>query len=56
MLAAEGVVIDDFQDSGWIRVHGEVWKAESNVPLKSGDHVQVTAVDGLVLKVQPKEN
>jgi membrane-bound serine protease (ClpP class) len=56
MLAAEGVVIDDFQGSGWIRVHGEVWGAESSVPLKSGDHVRVTAIDGLVLKVQPKEN
>ena len=56
MLAAEGVVIDDFQGSGRIRVHGEVWEAESRVPLKSGDHVRVMAVDGLVLKVQPKEN
>ncbi|UCC55370.1 MAG: nodulation protein NfeD, partial [Gammaproteobacteria bacterium] len=56
MLAAEGVVIRDFVGSGRIRVHGEVWNAESSVPLKSGDHVRVTAVDGLVLKVQPKEN
>ena len=56
MRVAEGVVIDDFQGSGRIRVHGEVWEAESSVPLKSGDHVRVTAVDGLVLKVQPKEN
>lgn len=56
MRVAEGVVIDDFQGSGRIRVHGEVWEAQSSVPLKSGDHVQVTAVDGLVLKVQPKEN
>jgi len=56
MLTAEGVVIGDFQGSGRIRVHGEVWSAQSSVPLKSGDHVQVTAIDGLVLKVQPKEN
>jgi membrane-bound serine protease (ClpP class) len=56
MLMAEGVVIRDFVGSGRIRVHGEVWNAESSVPLKTGDHVRVTAVDGLVLKVQPKEN
>jgi len=56
MLAAEGVVINDFQGSGRIRVHGEVWQAESSVPLRNGDRVRVTAIDGLVLKVQPKEN
>ena len=56
MLSAEGVVIDDFEGSGRIRIHGEVWEAESSAPLKRGNHVRVTAVEGLVLKVQPKEN
>jgi membrane-bound serine protease (ClpP class) len=56
MLTAEGVVLKDFQGRGRIRIHGEIWEAASSVPLKSGDHVQVTAVDGLVLTVQPKED
>ena len=58
MLAASGVVIDDFEGRGWIRIHGEVWMAESSVPLRRGNRVQVVAVEGLILKVQPetKEN
>ncbi|MBT8121857.1 MAG: nodulation protein NfeD [Gammaproteobacteria bacterium] len=53
MLHMTGEVIDGFERKGRIRIHGEVWKAESAVPLHSGDKVQVVAVDGLVLKVQP---
>ncbi|NNJ94028.1 MAG: nodulation protein NfeD [Halobacteria archaeon] len=53
MLHTVGEVIDDFDGNGRIRIHGEVWKAESAVPLYSGDKVRVIAVDGLVLKVQP---
>ncbi|MGB5259693.1 MAG: nodulation protein NfeD [Gammaproteobacteria bacterium] len=53
MLHMVGEVIDDFEGKGRIRIHGEVWKAESAVPLHSGDKVRVIAVDGLVLKVQP---
>ena len=58
MLAASGVVIDDFEGRGRIRIHGEVWMAESSVPLRRGNRVQVVAVEGLILKVQPetKEN
>ena len=54
MLAASGVVIDDFEGRGWIRIHGEVWMAESSVPLRRGNRVQVVAVEGLILKVQPE--
>jgi len=53
MLHATGEVIDDFEGAGRIRVHGEVWNAESSVPLQCGDKVQVVAIDGLVLKVRP---
>ncbi len=53
MLHTVGEVIDDFDGKGRIRIHGEVWKAESAVPLHNGDKVRVIAVDGLVLKVQP---
>ena len=52
MLHAVGEVLDDFEHSGRIRVHGEIWQAESGRPLKRGDRVKVVAVDGLVLQVQ----
>ncbi|MEA2093187.1 MAG: nodulation protein NfeD [Pseudomonadota bacterium] len=54
MLAATGVVIDDFEGRGRIRIHGEVWVAESSVPLRRGERVQVAAIEGLILKVQPE--
>lgn len=54
MLHASGEAIDSFQNSGRIRIHGEIWQAESTVPVKQGDKVQVIAVNGLVLKIQPK--
>jgi len=52
MLHASGEVLDDFEGKGRIRIHGEIWLAESATPLRRGDKVQVVAVDGLVLKVQ----
>ena len=53
MLHTTGEVLDDFEGTGRIRIHGEIWRAESATPLRRGDKVQVVAIDGLVLKVQP---
>jgi len=53
LLHASGEVLDDFESKGRIRIHGEIWLAESVTPLRRGDRVKVLAVDGLVLKVQP---
>jgi len=53
LLHTTGEVLGDFEGKGRIRIHGEVWLAESATPLRRGDRVQVVAVDGLVLKVQP---
>jgi membrane-bound serine protease (ClpP class) len=54
LLHTRGEVLDDFAGKGRIRIHGEVWQAETRVPLKRGDRVRVTAVDGLVLSVEPE--
>ncbi len=53
MLDATGEALDDFEGKGRIRIHGEVWLAESATPVRRGDRVQVIAVNGLVLKIQP---
>ena len=39
--------------AGQIDVRGEIWRAESPVPLHAGDPVRVMAVDGLTLLVEP---
>jgi membrane-bound serine protease (ClpP class) len=53
MLASEGVVVDDFIGEGDIKVHGEIWRAQSERPLHRDQLVQITGRDGLVLKVMP---
>jgi membrane-bound serine protease (ClpP class) len=41
-------------NKGRVFVHGELWRAESNVPLAVGDMVQVRSVKGLTLIVEPR--
>ena len=48
---ADGTVLDDFEGEGWARVKGEMWRVQSDVPLRKGERVRVVAVNGLTLKV-----
>ncbi|MFB3776778.1 MAG: nodulation protein NfeD [Bryobacteraceae bacterium] len=40
--------------TGKVFVHGEYWDAVSSRPVEPGARVKITAVDGLVLKVEPE--
>ena len=53
MLGSIGQVIDDFDHDGYIHIHGETWQARTLYPVKSGSRVKVTALEGLVLHVEP---
>jgi membrane-bound serine protease (ClpP class) len=53
MLKATGIVADDFDGKGQVRIHGELWQARSNCPLKKKEPVRITGRDGLVLFVEP---
>jgi len=53
MLGSTGEVLEDFDREGWARVQGETWRIRSSAPLKAGQSVSVTAIDGLVLQVEP---
>jgi membrane-bound serine protease (ClpP class) len=53
MLGSIGEVLADFDGEGWARVQGETWRVKSAAPLRAGQSVSVTAIDGLVLKVEP---
>lgn len=52
LIGEVGEVVDDFDNEGWIRVHGELWRAKSNVPLHHGQKVNVIAMKGLMLQVE----
>ncbi len=41
--------------SGWVFVEGENWNAVSEVPIEPGHPVEIVAVNGLTLKVKPKQ-
>ena len=56
MIGAAGEVIEDFAREGWALIHSENWKVRSTTPLKRGQKVRVTAIDGLVLEVAPDGN
>jgi membrane-bound serine protease (ClpP class) len=53
MLGSIGQVLEDFEESGRIHVHGETWNVQSQSPLRRGDQVRVTGIDGLILSVEP---
>ena len=51
MIGGTGLVVDDFETTGSIHIHGENWQAESMSPMQRGDKVKVVGIEGLVLKV-----
>ncbi|MGH8146550.1 MAG: NfeD family protein [Rhodanobacteraceae bacterium] len=53
MLGAIGEVVADFEGRGAVHVHGERWQARSNVPLRRGQSVAITGMQGLILDVKP---
>jgi membrane-bound serine protease (ClpP class) len=52
LLDLQGVVLSDFDHEGFIRIRGEIWRAQSDVPLKEGQVVRVTKIEGLLLSVK----
>ncbi len=56
MIGKTGHAVDDFlKGNGQVRIHGEIWQAESRESILKGDHVEVTGLDNLVLTVRKKD-
>jgi membrane-bound serine protease (ClpP class) len=57
LIGAHGVAMAELPAGavGMIRVHGELWRAESSRPVQEGDAVRVLRVEGLKLYVEPAE-
>ncbi len=53
MLGCVGIVLDDFSETGRVRIHSENWRASSELSLHKNEKVRVIAIDGLVLRVMP---
>lgn len=56
MIGTQGVTEQRLAPSGYIRVHGELWKAEvmeGEGPIEKGEVVRIQGIRGLVLLIQP---
>ncbi len=54
LLGSSGYVLTDFTGGGGtVRIHSEIWNAESSMPLHAGDTVRVIRRSGLKLVVEP---
>jgi membrane-bound serine protease (ClpP class) len=53
MIGATAEVFADFESKGVVRFGGELWNAVSRVPLRKGQPVRITQVEGLLLWVEP---
>ena len=53
MIGATGEALADFESDGWARVHGEQWKVRASRPVRRGQKLTVTGMQGLVLSVEP---
>ena len=49
-------VVSAAEGASWVRLRGEIWRAESAVPLQASQKVRVVRRKGLVLEVVPNGN
>lgn len=57
LVGAEGIAVEELAPSGYIRVHGVLWRARVTEPgtvVHKGETVVVAGVDGLLIAVRPK--
>lgn len=55
LAGATGIAIEDIVDQGWVRVHGESWRARTESPVSKDTKVRVIGRQGLTLKVERDE-
>ena len=53
MIGSIGEIMEDFENSGRIFIHGESWQAESMRAMRRGDKAVVTGMKGLILQIIP---
>jgi len=54
MIGMSGQVVDWSGTHGSVRVHGEIWTARAQSPLKAADIVRVVRREGMALIVEPR--
>lgn len=54
MVGMTGEALTNIAAKGQVRVGGEIWRAASKTTITKGSNVKVTAIDGLLLSVEPE--
>jgi membrane-bound serine protease (ClpP class) len=52
LIGITGEAMEDFTEQGRVWVRGESWQAETAVPVRKGQKIQVTAKNGLLLQIK----
>jgi len=55
LIGAAGNALLDFDDEGFVMVHGERWQARTESALRRDEPVTVTEIEGLTLVVRPAD-
>jgi membrane-bound serine protease (ClpP class) len=55
LIGAHGTALADFEQRGNVFVHSERWNAVAVSPLRKGQAIVVTGIEGLTLKVRPAD-
>lgn len=56
LIGAVGTALSDFERQGDVFVHSERWNAVTGSPLRKGQAIRVTGIDGLILQVRPADD
>jgi membrane-bound serine protease (ClpP class) len=52
LIGRNVTVVDDCAPVGRVRLDGEFWNARARAPVREGETVRITALDGLTLEVE----
>jgi membrane-bound serine protease (ClpP class) len=56
LVKQRGVARTELKPRGKVSVHGEIWNAEASAPVERGEEIEIVAVEGMTLKVQPSHS
>jgi membrane-bound serine protease (ClpP class) len=54
LIGALGEALADFDAEGWARVQGEQWRVRASRPVRRGQKLRVTGMQGLILTAEPE--
>jgi membrane-bound serine protease (ClpP class) len=54
LLRETAVALEDFEHTGMVRLHAEIWRAHSATPVRQGQRLRVLRVTGLTVEVEPE--